>query len=76
MQLENVSDEIVTNYLEGNHESVLSPIKEKALDVSSIVAPDDVQVDPVLQEDLDFMQTWLAKVAVNDKPFIKVVSKS
>lgn len=29
LQLENVSDEIVTNNLEGNHESILSPIKKK-----------------------------------------------
>jgi len=43
MQLENVSDEIVTNDLEGKQESILSPIKEKALDVSSIVAQDDAQ---------------------------------
>jgi hypothetical protein len=76
MQLHNVSDDIVKNDLEGNHESILSSVKEKTLDVSSIVAPDDVPVDPILQKDIDFMQTWLAKAYVNDAPFTQVVSKS
>jgi hypothetical protein len=53
IQLENVSDEIVRNDLEENLEHILSLIKEKTLDVSSIVAPDGASVDPVLQKDLD-----------------------
>jgi len=44
--------------------------------VSSIVAHDDATVDPVLQKEMDFMQTWLAKAAVNDGPFTEVLSKS
>lgn len=76
IQLENVSDEIVRNDLQENQEHILSPIKEKSLDISSIVAPDGAPVDPVLQKDLDFMQTWLAKAAVNEVPFKEVVSKS
>jgi len=40
------------------------------------MAPDGAPVDPLLQKDLDFMQTWLAKAAVNEVPFNEVVSKS
>ena len=40
------------------------------------MALDGGPVDPVLQKDLDFMQTWLAKAAVNEVPFNEVVSKS
>jgi len=76
IQLENVSDEIARNDLEENQEHILSPIKEKKLDVSSIMASDGTPVDPVLQKDLDFMQTWLAKAIVNEVPFKEVVSKS
>ena len=75
-QLENVSDEIARNDLEENQEHILSLVKENTLDVSSIVAPDGTPVDPVLQKDLDFMQTWLAKAAVNEVPFKEVVPKS
>jgi len=32
-------------------------------------------VDPTLQKEIDFMQTWLAKVVVNDLPFSPVISK-
>ena len=40
------------------------------------MAPDSAPVDLMLQKDLDFMQTWLAKAAVNEVPFKEVVSKS
>jgi len=53
IQLENVSDEIARNDLEENQEHILSPVKEKTLDVSSIVVPDGAHVDPLLQKDLD-----------------------
>jgi len=76
IQLENVSDEITRNDLEENQEQILSPIKEKTLDFGNIEAPNGALVDPVLQKDLDFMQTWLAKAAVNEVPFKEVVSKS
>jgi len=76
IQLENVSDEIARNGLEENQEHILSPVKEKTLDVSSIVAPDGAPVDLVLQKDLDFMQTWSPKAVVNEVPFKEVVSKS
>ena len=39
------------------------------------MAPNGAPVDSVLQKDLDFMQTWLAKAAVNKVPFKEVVSK-
>jgi hypothetical protein len=76
LQLVNVIDEIARNDIGGDHESVLSPVKETTLDVSSIVAPDDATVDPVLHNEVEFMQTWLAKAAVNNAPFTLVVSKS
>ena len=40
------------------------------------MAPDGAPVDPVLEKDLDFMQIWLAKAAVNEVSFKEVVSKS
>jgi len=55
---------------------VLSPVKNTHLDISSIVVPDNATIDPVLQKDLNFMQTWLAKAAETKTPFIEVVSKS
>jgi len=64
-----MSDEVVRGDLGGDQESVLFPVKETTLDVSSIVAPDDTTVDPTLQRDMDFMQSWLAKADVNDVPF-------
>ena len=73
IQLENVFDEIARNHLEENQEHILSPVKEKTLDVSSIMVPDGGPVDPVL---LDFIQTWLANAAINEVPFKEVVSKS
>ncbi|KEH37356.1 transmembrane protein, putative [Medicago truncatula] len=60
-----------------NHEHVLSPIREKALDVSSIVTPEGSQIHPMLRKDLNFMQDWLAKATVNNEvPFTEVISKS
>jgi len=40
MQLENVSDEIVRYDVAENDEHILSPVREKALNVNSIVAPE------------------------------------
>jgi len=76
MPLENVFDAIMENNIEGNYMPVLSPVKNTHLDISSIVAPDNAKIDPVLQKDLNFMQTWLAKAAETETPFIEVVSKS
>ena len=76
MQLENVSDDIVAHNLEENTIFVLSPVKNKTLDISSIVALEGSKIDPVLQKDLDFMHTWLSKAAATEIPFTKVVSKS
>jgi len=50
MQLENVSDDIVAHNLEGNTISVLSPVKNKTLDINSIVALEGSKIDPVLQK--------------------------
>jgi len=76
IQLNNVTDEVVRNDLGGDHESGISPVKEKTLDVSSIVAPDDDMINPVLHKEMDFMQAWLAKTVVNGAPFTQVISKS
>jgi len=76
VQLENVSDERISFDLEENHSSILSPVKNKTLDISSIVAPEDAQIDPVLQKDINFMQEWLSKAAAIEVPFTEVVSKS
>ncbi|KEH27899.1 hypothetical protein MTR_5g048840 [Medicago truncatula] len=48
IQLENVSDEIARNDLAENQEHILSSVKEKTSDVSSIVAPNGAPIDPVL----------------------------
>jgi len=76
LQLNNVTNEVVRNDLGGDHGSVIYLVKETTLDVSSIVAPDDSTVDLVLHNEMDFMQTWLTKVAVNDAPFTQLLSKS
>lgn len=76
LQLNNVTDEVVRNDLGRDHESVIYLVKETTLDVSSIVVPDDATVDPVLHNEMDFMQTWLAKAVVNDSPFTQLLSKS
>jgi len=76
IQLEDVSNEIVRNDLEEEQEHILSQVKEKTLEVNSIVAPDGAPMDLVLHKDLDFMQTWLAKAFMNEVPFKEVVSKS
>ena len=55
MQLENLSDEIVRYDVEENHQHILSPVREKALYVSSIVAPEGAPIHPVLQKDLNFI---------------------
>jgi len=68
MPLENVFDEIIENNIEGNYMPVLSPVKNTHLDISSIVAPDNAKIDPVLQKDLNFMQIWLAKAAETETP--------
>ena len=76
MQQENVSDDRIPTDLEDHHSHILSPVKNKIPDISSIVAPSDAQIDPVLQKNINFMQDWLSKAAATDKPFIDVVSKS
>jgi len=76
MPIENVSNELITNDLERNHVPILSPVKKTNLDISSIVSTDNAQMDPVLSQDINFMQTWLAKAAASEEPFKEVVSKS
>ncbi|AES64896.1 DUF4283 domain protein [Medicago truncatula] len=76
MQLENISHNRIPTDSEDHHSHILSPLKNKIPDISSIVAPADAQIDPVLQKDINFMQAWLSTAAATDKPFIDVVSKS
>jgi len=74
MQLTNVTDDVDCSDLGADHEPILSPVR--TLDVSSIAAAPDALVDPTLQNEMDFMQTWLEKTAVNDAPFSSNISKS
>jgi len=40
------------------------------------VAQEGSKTNKVLQQDLDFMNSWLSKAATTEVPFTKVVSKS
>ena len=74
MPLINVSDEVARIDL-AFQEPILSPVQ--ALDVSKIAAAPDATVDPTLRKEMDFMQNWLDKAAVNeDVPFTEVLTKS
>jgi len=76
LQYINVTDVVVINDLGEELEAILSPVTDKSLDVSSIVAAPNAHVDPTLQKEVNFMNNWLAKASENDKPFVPVVSKS
>jgi len=74
--ISNVSEDIVRTDVD-YHAHILSPVREETLDVSSIVAPEGALIHPIVQNDLNFMQEWLSKAAVNEEvPFTQVVSKS
>jgi len=66
MQLNNVTYEIVRTEII-NDEPILTPVR--TLDVSSIAADPNANIDPTLQKEMDFMQTWLAKAAATEVPF-------
>jgi len=72
MPLINVTDTVTRTALVDSHEPILTQVVP--LDVNSIRADPEATVDPTLQKNLDFMQTWLTKVA--DVPFTPVLSKS
>ena len=40
------------------------------------MAPEGALFDPTLQKDINFMQSWFAKAAVNNVSFTEVLSKS
>jgi len=77
MPLNNVTDDVIRNELEviHEHESILSPVTDKTLDVSGIVVASDAHVDPTLQKEVDFMNNWMAQAAAIDTPFIPVNTK-
>jgi hypothetical protein len=62
--------------LGADHDTVLSPVTEKSLDVSSIVAASNAPVNTKLQKEVDFMNNWLAKAAETETPYIPVISKA
>lgn len=74
--LVDVSDPIDIN--EEEHTiHVLSPVRDTPLDINTIAAPEGVPLHPVVQADLNFMQDWLSKAALNEEAtFTDVVSKS
>lgn len=73
MQLHNVTDAIVRTE-NNNAEPILTPVR--TLDVSSISADPTATIDPTLQQEMSFMQTWLEKAAASEGPFLPVISKS
>jgi len=76
LQYMNVTKEVGRNVLGADHDTVLSPITEKSLDISSTVATSDAPVNLLFQKEVDFMNNWLAKAAENDTPFMQVISKA
>jgi len=56
-------------------ETVLSLVTNTSLDVSKFVVASDANVDPTLQKEVDFMNSWMARAAETNIPFIPVVSK-
>ena len=73
MQLDNVTDEIVRTKII-NVEPILTSVR--TLDVSSIAADPNANIDHTLRTEMDFMQTWLEKAAAIEVPFTPVISKS
>lgn len=77
MQLLNVTDEVARGELEGvEQQSVISPVKQNAPDVSSFMTAPGAPVDPTLQKEMDFMKTWLDHSEAADVPFATYLSKS
>lgn len=75
MPLFNVIDNVARSSLVVTNEPILTQVE--CLDVNSIRADPEATVDPTLQKNLDFMQTWLSKAAVNeDVAFTTVLTKS
>jgi len=72
----NVTKEVGRNTLGADHDTVLSPVTEKYLDVNSIVVLSDAPVNQSLQKEVDFMNNWLAKAAENEIPFVPGISKA
>ena len=72
MPLTNVIDVVARSAIMVTHEPIITPVEP--LDIR--VDP-DATVDPTLQKEINFIKTWLDKVAVNeDVSFSPVVSKS
>ncbi|KEH40655.1 DUF4283 domain protein [Medicago truncatula] len=69
-------EDVVAQYaIVVTHEPII--ILVGSLDVNSIHVDPDATVDPTLQKEINFMKTWLDKVAVNEGvSFSPIVSKS
>jgi len=77
MQLINVTDEVVPADLDGvDQQSIISPFKANAPDVTNIMASPGALLDPTLQKEIDFMKTWLARAEAVEVPFAPYLSKS
>lgn len=57
-----------------HHEPILTSVR--TLDVRSIVEAPYATIDPTLQKEMNFMQSWLNKAVETDVPFSPVISKS
>ena len=64
--LRNVSEEITRN---------LPPVTVKPLKTNSVFISSNVNVDPTLQREVNYMNDWLAKAAESEVPFVPVLSK-
>jgi len=73
MPLDNDIDEHVRTEIL-NAEPILTSVR--TLDVSSIAADPNANIDPTLRNEMNFMQTWLEKAAATEVPFTPVLSKS
>lgn len=75
MPLFNVIHNVASSAFVVTNEPILTQVAP--LDVNSIRADPEATVDPTLQKNLNFMQTWLSKAAVNEEvPFTTVLTKS
>jgi len=75
VSLSNVIDVVASLANVVTYEPIITPIE--APNVDSMRADSNITVDHTLQKDIDFMQAWLGKAAVNEEvPFSPVITKS
>jgi len=64
--LQNVSEEIPRNF---------PPVTVTPLETNNVLISSNVNVDPTLQREVNYMNDWLARAAESEVPFVPVVSK-